>query len=134
MVCFMAPARRFMAAAAAANFRGPVQEHIERRVQQALAPLHLEVTNESHGRITDESHFHVLVVSEAFHGKKSLDRHRLVNGLFTNEAKSLPFHSLRITARTPAQWQQDTTSPAAPKCTGKGDGRGPTPLSNLTVE
>mmetsp|Transcript_45588 Transcript_45588/g.108450 ORF Transcript_45588/g.108450 Transcript_45588/m.108450 type:complete len:146 (+) Transcript_45588:72-509(+) len=125
---------RWFAASASTSFRGPLQEHIETRVAEALSPVHLEVTNESHGRITDESHFHVLVVSQAFEGKRALDRHRLVSRLFTNEAGELQFHALRITARTPAQWQEDASSPAAPKCTGKGDGRGPTDLSNIGVE
>merc|ERR1719230_551029 len=89
------PARWFMARAV---FRGPVQEHIETCVRTALQPAHLEVTNESHGRQTDESHFHVFVVSDAFEGKKPIARHRLVNQLFTGSDFALKFHSLRITA------------------------------------
>ncbi|CAE6948362.1 unnamed protein product [Symbiodinium sp. CCMP2456] len=71
-----------------APFRGPVQGHIEERLTSELRPLHLEVVNESHGKKSDESHFHVLIVSEAFEGLKPLARHRLVNGLFTREAKA----------------------------------------------
>ncbi|CAK0804756.1 unnamed protein product, partial [Prorocentrum cordatum] len=108
--------------AAHAQYRGPVQ---------ALKPLHLEVANESHGRAQDESHFHVLVVAEAFEGIRPLQRHRLVNQLFTDEAGQLKFHSLRITAKTPGAWAEDQTAPAAPKCTGRGDGRGPTDASAL---
>mmetsp|Transcript_51577 Transcript_51577/g.149779 ORF Transcript_51577/g.149779 Transcript_51577/m.149779 type:complete len:146 (-) Transcript_51577:49-486(-) len=115
----------------AAAYRGPVQEHIEAKVQEALKPLHLEVANESHGRATDESHFHVLVVSEEFNGLKALERHRLVNQLFTGEDGALKFHSLRITAKTPEVWAKNQTAPEAPKCTGKGDGRSPTDASAL---
>merc|ERR1712146_827862 len=120
-----------LSTARSSTFRGPVQEHIEIRVQQALQPTHLQVTNESHGRITDESHFHVLVVAKAFEGLKPLQRHRLGNQLFTDEAGALKFHSLRITAKLPEQWVEDKAVPVAPKCTGKGDGRGPTNSAKL---
>ncbi|CAL1142716.1 unnamed protein product [Cladocopium goreaui] len=113
------------------GFYGPVQKHIEERLQSELQPLHLEVKNESHGRKSDESHFHVLVVSKAFDGLKPLQRHRLVNGLFTAEDGSLKFHSLRITAKTPAMWEQDPSVAARPKCTGKGDGRVATDAERL---
>lgn len=114
-----------------APFRGPVQGHIEERLTSELRPLHLEVVNESHGKKRDESHFHVLIVSEAFEGLKPLARHRLVNGLFTREDGSLKFHSLRITAKTPAMWEEDQSSLSRPKCTGKGDGRTATDASSL---
>ncbi|CAJ1412487.1 unnamed protein product [Effrenium voratum] len=106
----------------ARSFGGPVQRHIEQKLSE-LRPLHLEVANESHGRKSDESHFHVLVVSKAFDGLKPLERHRLVNGLFTEDG-SLKFHSLRITAKTPAMWEEDKSTSARPKCTGRGDGNG----------
>jgi len=49
----------------------------------ALAPVHLEVVNESckHNEPTCvESYFTVFVVSESFDGKNVLARHRLVSG------------------------------------------------------
>mmetsp|Transcript_101576 Transcript_101576/g.291567 ORF Transcript_101576/g.291567 Transcript_101576/m.291567 type:complete len:166 (+) Transcript_101576:118-615(+) len=97
-------------------FRGPVQEHIEAKIRAELMPEQLEVVNESHGRQSDESHFHVLVVSEAFEGLSPLARHR--------KDGALKFHSLRITAQTPSGWARDSVVPSAPGCTGKGDGRG----------
>merc|ERR1712106_1184765 len=109
---------------------GPVQDHIESKLQEALEPTHFEVTNESHGRITDESRFHVLVVSQVFDGVKALERHRRIQQLFTDEGGGLKFHSLRITARTPEQWVKDQAVPEAPKCSGKGDGRQPTDVGN----
>ena len=39
----------------------------------------MQVANESHGRQEDESHFHVLIVDEAFDGVKLIQRHRLVS-------------------------------------------------------
>lgn len=117
--------------AAEASFRGPVQEFIEATMANSqLQPEHLEVVNESHGQITDESHFHVLVVSKSFEGKSALQRHRLVNELLMKDGK-MPFHALRITARTPEEWVENKVVPVAPECTGKGDGRGPTDINAL---
>ena len=60
------------------SFHGPVQQMVEDRLSKAFEPLHLEVINESHGRIEDESHFKVIVVSEAFDGLSLIKRHRAV--------------------------------------------------------
>ena len=79
-------ARWFMAPAV---LRGPKQEHIETCVTTALQPAYLEVTNESHGRQTDESRFHVFVVSDAFEGKKAIARLRLVSQLLTGSDGTL---------------------------------------------
>uniref|UniRef100_A0A7S3V1W0 BolA-like protein n=1 Tax=Aplanochytrium stocchinoi TaxID=215587 RepID=A0A7S3V1W0_9STRA len=113
-------------------FLGPVQQHIEKTLQEALNPTYLQITNESHGRKEDESHFHVLVVSKVFEENKSLiEKHRRVQSLFTDEEGKLKFHSLRITAKTPEQWEKSNKVQAAPKCTGKGDGRAPTDVTKL---
>ena len=120
--------RRMMSTA----FSGPVQRHIESRILQALAPTVLKVTNESHGRVEDESHFHVLVVSDKFEQvPKLIERHRMVQNLFVDEEANLKFHSLRLTTKTPEQWKRSQQVHDAPKCTGKGDGRGPTDTTNL---
>eukprot|EP00929_Paragymnodinium_shiwhaense_P064897 TRINITY_DN3258_c0_g2_i1.p1 TRINITY_DN3258_c0_g2~~TRINITY_DN3258_c0_g2_i1.p1 ORF type:complete len:193 (+),score=20.81 TRINITY_DN3258_c0_g2_i1:212-790(+) len=110
------------------TFRGPVQDYIETTLQAKLSPKHLLVENESHHNIRDESHFHALIVSDAFSGMALLDRHRLVNSLFMDADSKLKFHSLRITARSPEQWVENPEVPAKPRCTGGGDGR-PTDLS-----
>eukprot|EP00959_Pyramimonas_sp_CCMP1952_P466686 9490373-Pyramimonas_sp.AAC.2 len=90
-------------------FRGPRQELVEARLKKSFpeaihmevrrysshcistknddtfslghSPLlsHTQVTNESHGRQEDESHFHVLLVAEAFEGVNLIGRHRLVH-------------------------------------------------------
>ena len=105
----------------AVKFYGPVQQSVETRLLSALNPSFLEVTNESHGKIENESHFHVLIVADDFEGKKLLAQHRLVNSVLAQENGELPFHSLRITSKTPAQWSADPAAPSAPQCKG-GDG------------
>lgn len=106
-------------ALAMSSFSGPRQQWIEARLRAELAPIDLSVVNESHGRKEDESHFLVVIISDAFDGKKLLERHRMVNAALTDDG-TLPFHSLRITAKTPTE---SVTVPPAPKCAG-GDGRG----------
>jgi BolA protein len=79
----------------------------------------LSVTNESHGKIENESHFHVHVVSREFEGVRLVQRHRMVNAALTDDDGKLPFHSLRITALVDDD--SGAAAPDAPKCTG-GDG------------
>ncbi|CAK0843524.1 unnamed protein product [Prorocentrum cordatum] len=119
--------------AAAARETSPVRRHIEATLHTSpLAPFtHLEVQNESHGRHEDESHFHVVAVSAAFEGKPRLERHRSVQTLLSDAQGKLLFHALRLTAKTPAQWEAAPTAPPAPRCTGAGDGRGATDVARL---
>ena len=103
---------------------GPRQLAIEERLRQVFEPTHLEVVNESHGRKQDESHFKVVVISEAFEKQRLLARHRLVNAALTDGTGALPFHSLSVAvAKTPAEWGDCSEVRASPKCAG-GDGRG----------
>ena len=105
---------------AGAVFYGPVQQRVEAALADAFASAALlEVTNESHGGVENESHFHVHVVSSAFAGTKLIERHRMVNAALTDDDGKLPFHSLRITALVDDD--SGAAAPDAPKCTG-GDG------------
>ena len=136
-------------AAVTMAFDGPRQKLIEQQLTEALKPSYLEVVNESHGRQEDESHvrdarerraprarslsfsppaplppqFFTCVVSDSFEGVKLIERHRMVNAILAGEDGTLPFHALRITAKTPEQWSASSNVPKAPKCAG-GDGRG----------
>ena len=84
---------------ASTNFVGPVQESVQTALTEEFAPAHLQVINESHGRLEDESHFKVIIVSEAFQDKRLVQRHRLINGCLMKDGE-LPFHALTITAKT----------------------------------
>lgn len=79
-----------------------------------------------------ETHFKVVVVSEAFNEKKGLiQRHRLINSILAEEiATDGPVHALGIVAKTPEQWIKMTqehggedkiTLDPSPNCRG-GDG------------
>ena len=66
---------------------------------RGLAPVHLEVIDESGGC---GAKLRVLIVSSQFDGLSLLDRHRLVNTTLKEELPLL--HALSISAKTPAQW------------------------------
>ncbi|XP_037084189.1 DNA-binding transcriptional regulator BolA-like [Pollicipes pollicipes] len=99
---------------------GPVSRSIQSKLSQ-LKPSHLEVINESFMHNVpkgSETHFKVVVVSEAFSRKPPIQRHRLVNGLLRDELAA-GVHALSIVAKTPEQWAaaEGGVSPS-PKCLG----------------
>ncbi|OQX32480.1 MAG: hypothetical protein B0D96_10010 [Candidatus Sedimenticola endophacoides] len=98
-----------------------MQQEIEERLHQALAPTHLEVINESHMHAVArdaETHFKVVVVSRQFEGHLLLARHREVNALL----KPLfvhGLHALALHTMTPDEWfERGGESPASPECLG----------------
>merc|ERR1712113_1130476 len=101
---------------------GPMQKHIAKKMMEAFMPEYLEVTNESHGKHSDESHFFILVVSSKFDGMSPLERQRSIYALLSDSSGKLLFHSPRLLAKTPAQWRRNYHVPVAPACSGKGDG------------
>ena len=86
-----------------------IKDRIRIRLQQALDPVRLDVVDESHRHIGHagyreggETHFRVEVVSQAFAGKSRLDRHRVINGLLTEELQER-VHALAIVAKAPGE-------------------------------
>ena len=84
-----------------------MEQQIRQKLATAFTPSRLEVVNDSHhhaGHVhspeTGESHFSVLVVSDAFAGKTRLERHRMINAALADELKTV--HALAITALAPA--------------------------------
>ena len=96
-------------------------ETIYAKLQQELAPLHLEVINESSMHNVppgSESHFKVVVVSERFQGEKLLARHRLVNRTLAAELQG-GVHALALHTLTPEEWfAKGGAVPASPECMG----------------
>ena len=64
-----------------------------------------------------ESHFNVLIVSNAFEGKKLIERHRLVNTVLRDERDGL-VHALSLQTKTVQQWSADPTMAGTPNCMG----------------
>ena len=101
----------------------PVEAAIRAKLHATFA-VHgtfiVEVVNESHKHNVpagSESHFNVLVVSDAFEGKKLIERHRMVNNILKEELAS-PVHALSIAARTVAQHAVDPAMKPTPNCMG----------------
>lgn len=86
-----------------------VRRRIEDRLKTALAPLELDIIDDSAShaghagaRAGGESHFTVDIVSEAFAGLSRIARHRLVNQALAEELAG-PVHALVIRARAPGE-------------------------------
>ena len=82
---------------------------ITEKLTTALAPLRLDVTDESHlhaghagHRPGGETHFRVHIVSAAFASKSRVERHRMVNEILSNELKT-GVHALAIQAQAPGE-------------------------------
>ena len=97
------------------------QQIIQKKLQDNFSPLHLEVIDESHMHSVPEgaeSHFKVVLVSEAFEGTKLIERHRQVNRVLAEELRE-GVHALALHTLTPEDWfSHGGTVPASPECLG----------------
>lgn len=100
-----------------------VQTEIEAKLTKALQPRHLEVINESSNHNVppgSESHFKVVIVSEAFDGKMLVARHRMINEILADELQH-KIHALAMHTYTPEEWNEISgQAPASPPCLGGG--------------
>ncbi|RLN36630.1 hypothetical protein BBJ28_00020688 [Nothophytophthora sp. Chile5] len=99
---------------------GPVALRIREKLQEAFAPQHLDVINESHMHSVpkgSETHFKVVVVTDEFEGKPLIQRHRLVNAVLQQELDE-GVHALSIQSKTPAQWASNSEVKPSPNCQG----------------
>lgn len=98
------------------------EDDITQKLQDALNPGHLEVINESHMHNVppgSESHFKVVVVSDAFEGKMLVARHRMINKALAEELAG-SIHALALHTMTPAEWSEKGAAPQSPPCMGGG--------------
>ncbi|HDY83083.1 MAG: BolA family transcriptional regulator [Gammaproteobacteria bacterium] len=100
-----------------------IQQEIEQQLKAQFNPLFLDVANESHQHSVppnSETHFRVIVVSEAFDDRRKVARHQQVYAALTAQLEG-PVHALALHTYTADEWhrrQQDT--PASPECRGAG--------------
>lgn len=85
------------------------EARMREKLIEALAPMRLDIVNESELHAghrnspgTGESHFRILVVSEAFAGKSRVDRHRMVNALLADELAGR-VHALALRTFAPGE-------------------------------
>ena len=91
---------------------------IEAKLTEGLDPQHLEVVNESDQHNVpagSESHFKVVLVSEAFEGKSLVSQHRMVYSLLSEEMAG-SVHALALHTYAPSSW--NSASPQSPQCLG----------------
>ncbi len=98
-----------------------VQESIESKLKNEFKPIHLEVHNESHMHNVpknSETHFKVLIVSEAFAGLNRVKRQQAVYKLLKEELNDT-VHALSQRALTPEEWEKmDPEGFKSPNCLG----------------
>jgi len=78
-------------------------------LRRAFSPVVLTVTDDSArhaghagARVGGETHYSILLVSEAFRGKSRIARHRVVNAAVAAEFAS-GLHALALVLRTPEE-------------------------------
>jgi len=99
---------------------GVISGRIESKVFDGLHPVHLEVNNESYMHNVPagaESHFRLLIVSEQFEGKSSVQRHQAVYAILADEVRN-DIHALGLQTLTPSEWQADQERNESPECLG----------------
>ena len=79
------------------------------KLMLALKPIRLDVINESELHAghrsspgTGESHFRILIVSDAFSGKSRVERHRIVNETLRDELAG-GVHALALSTLAPGE-------------------------------
>ena len=85
------------------------EQRMREKLMLGLSPTRLDIINESELHAghrsspgTGESHFRILVVSEAFSGKSRVERHRLVNDLLADELAGR-IHALALKTYAPGE-------------------------------
>ncbi len=101
-----------------------IQNVIESKLKQDLQPVYLEVINESGNHNVppgSESHFKVVIVSDAFMDKMPVARHRMINRILAEELQN-SIHALALHTYTPTEWDEVSSHvPASPPCQGGGN-------------
>ena len=99
---------------------GGVQEMVEYRLVEGLAPVYLTVENESYMHSVPanaETHFRIVVVAEAFEGRRQVQCHQAVYGLL-NDMIGKPIHALALHTYGPTEWDSIENAPDSPACMG----------------
>ncbi|WP_440863323.1 transcriptional regulator BolA [Symbiopectobacterium purcellii] len=96
---------------------------IQAKLRAAFTPTHLDVINESHQHRVpagSQSHFKVVLVSDAFSGQRTIGRHRAVYATLAAELEN-GLHALALHTYTPQEWADaQGQAPKSPACGGAG--------------
>lgn len=97
-----------------------MQQLIETKLNEGLAPSLLNVENESHmhGGPATESHFNITAVSRVFSDLNPVRRHQTVYKLLEAELAA-GVHALALHLYTAEEWEErQQSAPASPDCRG----------------
>ncbi|PAU80178.1 BolA family transcriptional regulator [Halovibrio salipaludis] len=98
-----------------------LHSQIESLLTEHFSPEVLSVENESHQHAVppnSETHFKVVMVAEAFEGKRRVGRHQAVYGALDEPLKQ-GVHALTLHLYTPDEWQsRESGAPDSPPCMG----------------
>ncbi|KAI1392663.1 bola-like protein [Hypoxylon trugodes] len=102
--------------ASSATSNTPMEDAIRAKINEALQPSRLEIFNDSHKHAhhapmakttSKETHFRLVVTSEAFKSKMQPARHRIIYQLLKDEmAKEGGIHALQLRTMTPEEEQR----------------------------
>lgn len=96
------------------------KQRIEDALRDRLNPVYMDIVDETYMHSVppnSESHFKVLVVSDAFTDIAMLERHRCLNELLGDEFKA-GLHALTMHTWTPDEWHHKGGVPESPPCLG----------------
>jgi len=97
-----------------------IENSIIAKLSEAFDPAHLSVLNESYMHAVpagSETHFKVVLATDAFVGKRQVQRHQAVYACLADELKN-GVHALALHTFSPDEWQASAAVPASPQCLG----------------
>lgn len=98
-------------------------QKIKQQLEKEFSPLFCDVQNESHKHNVSrdaETHFKIILVSEAFASQSRLVRHRLVQSGI-NETAYPGLHALTLKLYDPHEWvSAQNSNLESPPCLGGG--------------
>lgn len=104
-----------------------VETTLRERLLDRFKPQHMELDNESHQHSVPanaETHFRLVLVSDAFEGQRPVARHQQVYGEVPDLLQG-PVHAMAMHLFTPQEWQDRAEQAAAsPDCLGGSKAEG----------
>ena len=97
-----------------------LEKLLQQSLIQSLNPIFLDLENESHGHNvpkSSETHFRLVIVSEAFEGLSRVKRHQLVYKA-ANPMLKQGIHALAMQCFTEPEWAESPEQFKSPPCKG----------------
>lgn len=97
-----------------------IQTQIDQRIKDEINVHHMTLENESYMHNVpegSESHFKLVLVTDAFVGKRLVQRHQLIYGVLKEEMTKI--HALAMHLYSIKEWEErNALAPSSPKCHG----------------